>query len=152
MLVLSLLVTWLAGRAREQRRAFQRAHYSTTTTLLDGPAHTISSNTTASNVSNVQPTHWDAAPPETFLSAVPSAAAGSASFGCDAATFFGAGGAPSPVLKVACDSSGADHGAMILERSVQLPAGGQAVTVHSVYGYAPAGYSVDKLVEKWSAL
>ena len=144
----------------EQRRAFQRNHYTTATRLFYGPHdpdHAVSATTAASNVSAAQPTHWDATPPETFLSAVPStpaaaaaAAAGdSVTFGCDAAAFYGAKGAASPAAKVACDPSGAsDNGAMILERSVLLPAGG-SITLHSVYGYAPSGFFVDKLIEKY---
>jgi hypothetical protein len=37
---------------------------------------------------------------------------------------------------------------MILEKAVLLPAGGN-VTLHSVYGYAPSGFFVDKLIEKY---
>ena len=151
----------------EQRRAFQRSHYTTATRLFYGPHdpdHAVSATTAASNVSSVQPTHWDATPPETFLSAVPSSSAaaaagaagaagasGSVTFGCDAAAFYGAGGAASPAAKVTCDPSGAsdnDNGAMILEKAVLLPAGGN-VTLHSVYGYAPSGFFVDKLIEKY---
>ena len=123
-----------------QRRAFQRSHYTTTTRLFYGPHdpdHAVSA-TAANNVSATMPTHWDATPPETFLSAVPSAAASSSvTFGCDAAAFYGAGGAPAPLLKVACDPSTSDHGAMILERSVLLPASGNT-TLHTTFGYAPS--------------
>lgn len=138
-----------------QRRAFQLAHYNTTTRTFLGPhdpPHLVSV-TTSNNVSAVQPTHWDATPPETFLVAIPTAdesiadVAKSLTFGCDAAGFYGTGGAAAPALRVACGPA-SDNGAIVLERRVLLPAGGN-LTLHSGYGYAPSGFFVDKLIEKY---
>jgi hypothetical protein len=84
------------------RRAFQRSHYTTTTTVSGSGlvSHTVA----AANVSSAQPTHWDATPPDTFLFPVsPTASAArdgkntaaTVVLGCDAESFFGTGGAHS---------------------------------------------------------
>jgi hypothetical protein len=150
----------------EAVRSFQKEHYATTTTTSGS---TLLSHTVARNVSTTQPTHWDATPPDTFLFAVPvdsintspmSPTPAGTVMGCDAASFFGAGGAASPAFKIsACDSS-SDHGALIIERPVpsatyttsQAAAsadGSSTATLHQAYGYIPSGFTLAQLQQKY---
>jgi hypothetical protein len=149
------------------RRAFQRSHYTTTTTVSGSGlvSHTVA----AANVSSAQPTHWDATPPDTFLFPVsPTASAArdgkntaaTVVLGCDAESFFGTGGAAHPTFKVSPCASSSDHGAMIIERPVSLShvgalgdaksaAESMPVELHQAYGYVPSSFSLGQLQRKY---
>jgi hypothetical protein len=156
----------------EARRSFQLAHYTTTTSTAGS---TLISHTVAHNVSTAQPTHWDATPPDTFLFAVPTTASssglqetptGTFVLGCDAASFFGAGGAAHPAMSVSPCSDSSDHGALIIERpvppstqtdsddtttaaSARASSSSSTATMHHVYGYVPAGFTLEQLQGKY---
>lgn len=87
--------------------------------------------------------------PDTFLVSLDAAASGMSS---DAASFFGAGGPSHPdglhrPLRGELDDNQTKAG-MLLERSFEL-APGASRTLYFLYGYLPAGFSLDALVAKY---
>merc|ERR1719272_2341500 len=84
-------------------------------------------------------------------------AATSVTLGCDAAGFYGAGGAAAPQLfniKPCSDAAPLaedrhDSGALTVSRQVTL-APGTSTTYYNVYGYVPSGFTLDGLVAKYS--
>jgi len=72
--------------------------------------------------------------------------------GNDAASFFGEGGTglPDKVFESLSFSSGSDVPAMLLEEKLRLKPG-ESKTLYFLYGYLPDGFSIDKLVNKYSS-
>ena len=87
--------------------------------------------------------------PQTFLISLDAPATG---FSSDAASFFGAGGPANPTgLKQTLSGSLAEsgtHAGLILERTLHL-APNQSQTVRFLYGYLPAGFTLDALIAKY---
>ncbi|HUB19440.1 MAG TPA: hypothetical protein VL990_12450 [Acidobacteriaceae bacterium] len=91
-------------------------------------------------------------PPATFLVALGDEPG---RFSSDAAAFFGSGGPASPSglpggLDGNLDSTGA-HTALLMERSLHLQPGEER-TLHSLYGYLPAGTELDAFVARYKPL
>jgi hypothetical protein len=93
----------------------------------------------------------DLNPPQTFLVSLDAPMDGCAT---DAARFFGDGGVNRPSglgSKLNNDlSTIGESSAMILERSFKLDPN-ESRTICFLYGYLPEGFTIDKLVEKYSA-
>lgn len=87
--------------------------------------------------------------PQTFLISLEAPVSGSSS---DAASFFGAGGPANPTgLKQTLSGSLAEsgtHAGLLLERTLRL-APNQSQTVRFLYGYLPAGFTLDPLIAKY---
>jgi hypothetical protein len=87
--------------------------------------------------------------PQTFLVSLDGPVSG---FSSDAAAFFGAGGPANPSgLKQPLDGKldpGEKHTGLLLERTVQL-APQQSQTVRFIYGYLPAGFTLEALIAKY---
>ena len=134
-------------------QAYQQAHYTTAAAVEEeSTSGVLVARTTAKNVSSAQPTGWDPTPPATFLAAADQLQSSPPpTYGCDAAGFFGPGGAARPALKVTPCDGGADSGALIVERPVTVAAGG-TVTLRQLYGYVPSTYTVEQLVAKYDAV
>jgi len=131
------------------RRAYQEAHYDQTTSLNASAATIVTTTKAKADVLQALPSPWDPRPPQTFMLAADAHTTVN-TLGCDAAAFYGRGGAPDPALITQCTPGGAaGGGAMILERTLTLQPG-KATTLFNVYGYVPSGYTLAGLAEKWS--